>query len=140
MSDNIYVINCSMEAANAMSSWSGALHFMEDKMNEFLKLLQSQIETAEQIGNKIENGEEYMEDIRAYLPSLNQTVTSIFQIAQEPGSGLEINAEFVLQVLNDILYGIEHRDSVFLLDVLRYGLLEIYYYLAEELQSGGEHE
>ncbi len=140
MSDNIYVINCSMEAANAMSSWSGALHFMEDKMNEFLNLLQSQIETAEQIGNKIENGEEYMEDIRAYLPSLNQTVTSIFQIAQEPGSGLEINAEFVLQVLNDILYGIEHRDSVFLLDVLRYGLLEIYYYLAEELQSGGEHE
>lgn len=119
---------------------AGVLHFMEDKMNEFLNLLQSQIETAEQIGNKIENGEEYMEDIRAYLPSLNQTVTSIFQIAQEPESGLEINAEFVLQVLNDILYGIEHRDSVFLLDVLRYGLLEIYYYLAEELQSGGEHE
>lgn len=116
------------------------LHFMEDKMNEFLNLLQLQIETAEQIGNKIENSEEYMEDIRAYLPSLNQTVTSIFQIAQEPESGLEINVEFVLQVLNDILYGIEHRDSVFLLDVLRYGLLEIYYYMAEELQSEGEHE
>lgn len=103
-------------------------------MNEFLNLLQSQIETAKQIGNKIENGEEYMEDIREYLPSLNQMVTSIFQIAQEPESVLEINAEFVLQVLNDILYGIEHKDSVFLLDALRYGLLEIYYYLAEELQ------
>lgn len=109
-------------------------------MNEFLNLLQSQIETAEEIGNKIENGEEYMEDVREYLPSLNQMVTSVFRVAQEPESVLEINTEFVLQVLNDILYGIEHRDSVFLLDVLRYGLLEIYYYLAEELQSGGEHE
>ena len=101
-------------------------------MDEFQTLLQSQIETAEQIGNKIENGEEYMEEIRGYLPSLEQTVTSIFTLTQN--SGLEISAEFVVQVLNDILYGIEHRDSVFLLDVLRYGLLEIYYYLAEELQ------
>lgn len=106
-------------------------------MNEFLNLLQSQIETAEQIGNKIENGEEYMEDVRAYLPSLNQMLTSIFQIAQEPETALEINAEFVLQVLNDILYGIEHRDSVFLLDVLRYGLLEIFYYIGTELQGEG---
>lgn len=105
-------------------------------MNEFLNLLQSQIETAEQIGNKIENGEEYMEDVREYLPSLNQMLTSIFQIAQEPETAFDINTEFVLQVLNDILYGIEHRDSVFLLDVLRYGLLEIYYYIGTELQGG----
>lgn len=105
-------------------------------MNEFLNLLQSQIETAEQIANKIENGEEYMEAVREYLPALNQTVTSIFQIAQEPDSALEINVDFVLQVLNDILYGIEHQDSVFLLDVLRYGLLEIYYYIGTELQGG----
>lgn len=105
-------------------------------MNEFLNLLQSQIETAEQIGNKIENGEEYMEDVREYLPSLNQMLTSIFQIAQKPETAFDINTEFVLQVLNDILYGIEHRDSVFLLDVLRYGLLEIYYYIGTELQGG----
>lgn len=106
-------------------------------MNEFLNLLQSQIETAEQIGNKIENGEEYMEAVRAYLPSLNRTVTSVFQIAQGSEAALDINAEFVLQVLNDILYGIEHRDSVFLLDVLRYGLLEVYGYIWTELQDGG---
>ena len=104
-------------------------------MDEFQTLLQSQIETAEQIGNKIENGEEYMEEIRSYLPSLEQTMTSIFQLAQE--SVLEINTEFVLQVLNDILYGIEHRDSVFLLDTLRYGLLEVYSYVGVELQNGG---
>lgn len=105
-------------------------------MNEFLNLLQSQIETAEQIGNKIENGEEYMEDVRVYLPSLNQMVASIFQMAQGPEPVLEISPEFVLQVLNDVLYGIEHQDSVFLLDVLRYGLLEIYYYIGTELQGG----
>ncbi len=109
-------------------------------MNEFLNLLQLHLEAAEKIGNKIENGEEYMEEIRQYLPSLNQLVTEIFRLAENPENGLEINTEFVLQVLNDILYGIEHRDSVYLLDVLRYGLLEIYGYLAEELQNGVGYE
>lgn len=106
-------------------------------MNEFLNQLQLHLETAMEIGNKIENGEEYMEEIRQYLPSLNELVTEIFRMAE---NGLEIDTKFVLQVLNDILYGIEHRDSVYLLDVLRYGLLEIYDYLADEFQNGVEHE
>lgn len=105
-------------------------------MNEFLNLLQSQIETAEQIGNKIENGEEYMEDIRAFLPQLNQMVIAIFEMIQSQEAALEIAPGFVTQVMNDILYGIEHQDSVFLLDVIRYGLLEIYYYIGTELQGG----
>lgn len=109
-------------------------------MNEFLSLLHSHIDTAEQIENKIENGEEYMEDIRAYLPSLNQLVTELFGRIQNSQSGLELNPEFVLQVLKDILYGIEHEDSVYLLDTMRYGLSEIYGYLAEELQGGGKYE
>lgn len=109
-------------------------------MNEFLNLLHSHIDTAEQIENKIENGEEYMGDIRAYLPFLNQLVTELFQMVQNSQSGLELNPEFVLQVLNDILYGIEHEDSVYLLDTMRYGLSEIYGYLAEELQGGGKYE
>lgn len=106
-------------------------------MNEFLNLLQLHLEAAEKIGNKIENGEEYMEEIRQYLPYLNELVTEIFRMTE---NGLEIDTEFVLQVLNDILYGIEHRDSVYLLDVLRYGLLGIYDYLADEFQNGVEHE
>ena len=106
-------------------------------MNEFLNQLQLHLETAMEIGNKIENGEEYMEEIRQYLPSLNELVTEIFRMAE---NGLEIDTKFVLQVLNDILYGIEHRDSVYLLDVLWYGLLEIYDYLADEFQNGVEHE
>lgn len=107
-------------------------------MNEFLNLLQSQIETAKEIGNKIENGEDYMEDIREYLPFINQVVTATLQMAQGSEPVLEIDPEFILQVLNDILYGIEHRDSVFLLDVMRYGLLEIYYYIGTELQGEGK--
>lgn len=108
---------------------------MENKVDKFLNQLQPHIEAVERIGNKIENGEEYMEEIRHYLPSLNQLVTEIFQIAQDPQAELEIDVEFVLQVLNDILYGIEHRDSVFLLDVLRHGLLEIYGYMEEEFKT-----
>lgn len=105
-------------------------------MNEFLNLLQSQIETAEDIGNKIENGETYMEDIRIFLPQLNQMITAVFDMIQSPEVALEIDPGFVTQVLNDILYGIEYQDSVFLLDVIRYGLLEIYYYIGTELQGG----
>lgn len=105
-------------------------------MNEFLNLLQSQIETAKQIGNKIENGDAYMEEIRAFLPQLNRMIIAIFEMLQNPESALELNPDFVTQVLNDILYGIENCDSVFLLDVLRYGLLEIYYYIGTELQGG----
>lgn len=123
-----------------MSREAGTLHFMEDKMNEILNLLQSQIETAEEIGNKIENGENYMEEIRGFLPQLKQLITELFQVIQIPDSTLEIDSGFVMQVLNDILYGIENQDSVFLLDVLRYGLLELYYYIGTELQRGENHE
>lgn len=104
-------------------------------MNDFLNLLQQHINAVEIIGNKIENGEVYMEDMRGYLPSLNQMITTIFELVQNPQVPLSLNPEFVLQVLNDIIYGIENEDSVFLLDVLRYGLLEIYYYIGTELQG-----
>lgn len=123
-----------------MSREARTIHFMEDKMNEFLNLLQSQIETAEEIGNKIENGENYMEEIRGFLPQLKQLITELFQVIQIPDSTLEIDSGFVTQVLNDILYGVENQDSVFLLDVLRYGLLELYYYIGTELQRGENHE
>ena len=104
-------------------------------MDEFFDLLQQHIGVVEGIGDKVERGEYYMEDVRQYLPSLNQIMTVILQMTQEPEVSLELDQGFVMQVLNDILYGIEQADSVFLLDVLRYGLLEIYYYIITELQS-----
>lgn len=109
-------------------------------MTEFLFNLQQHINTVNEITNKIEADEAYMENLKEYLPSLNQMIQAIFEFVQNPAVPLELNQEFVLQVLNDILYGIENRDDVFLLDVLRYGLLEIYYYMGTELQGGKKDE
>lgn len=106
-------------------------------MEDFYDLLRKNAELVEEIGRKIENKQSYMEELRAYMPSLNQMVTTILGITQEPQVVLELNQAFILQVLSDILYGMENEDSVFLLDVLRYGLLEIYKYIETELQSEG---
>lgn len=106
-------------------------------MEEFYDLLRKNTRLVEEIGERIENRQSYMEELRAYLPSLNQMITTIIGIMQEPRTGLELNQAFMLQVLSDILYGMEQEDSVFLLDVLRYGLLEIYKYIETELQSEG---
>lgn len=107
-------------------------------MDNFLDLLNQHIELVDTIGNKIEAGDPYMDDMRAYVPSLSQMITTIGQLAEE--GALQLSQEFVAQVLNDILYGMEQEDSVFLLDVLRYGLLEIYDYLRAELQKEVSNE
>lgn len=104
-------------------------------MGGFLDLLELNIDTVKNISHKIENHEAYLEDIRGYLPSLNEMITSIFTAIEESTLHLELSQEFTVQVLNDVLYGMEHEDEVFLLDVLRYGLLEIYLYIKSELQG-----
>lgn len=109
-------------------------------MNNFLVNLQEQIERVELIAKKIESNEAYMEELKGYLPMLNQTILTLFDVIQNCTIPIEINSEFVLQVLNDILYGIEQEDSVYLLDVLRYGLIEIYVYIGMELQREECHE
>lgn len=104
-------------------------------MEEFIETLQKHIEIVDQISNQIEFGENYIEQLKSYLPSLNEMMKTIFELKQNPQIGLQIDWEFVMQVLTDIVYGIEHEDTVFLLDVLRYGLLEIYYYVGAEIQG-----
>lgn len=104
-------------------------------MQKFLEQLRQQIDIVEGIANKIELKKQYMNDIRAYLPLLNQSITELFRLSQDPESFLELNQEFVLQILNDILYGIENEDMVLLLDVLRYGLLQVFYYALAEWQG-----
>lgn len=107
-------------------------------MDNFFELLNQHIEAVEAIGNKIEADEPYMDAMRAYVPSLSQMITTVYQLAEE--GALQLSQEFVTQVLNDILYGMEQEDAVFLLDVLRYGLLEIYDYLLAELQKEVSNE
>ena len=109
-------------------------------MDKFLAGLQQQRDTVDAIADKIENGEAYMEELRSYLPMLNQTILTLFEMIRDTVIPVAINGEFVLQVLNDILYGIEKEDPVFLVDVLRYGLIEIYDYVGMELQREDGHE
>lgn len=104
-------------------------------MNEFLSCLIQQAESIVELCDRMERGDACVEQVRSFLPSLNQTITMIYDPQQAELQTLELNHEFVFQVLNDIIYGVENEDYVFLLDVLRYGLLEIYDYIAMELQS-----
>ena len=97
--------------------------------------LRSHISRVDAICRLIENEDEYNGELTGYLPFLNQIISYLLGCSQNPAVSFTINEQFVLQVLQDILYGIEHQDSVFLLDALRYGLLEIYKYGIEELQS-----
>lgn len=85
------------------------------------------------IVQKIEIGEDYMSYVRTILPKLNQIMTEIFRLMQRSELQIELNIDFVVQVLQDIVYGIEQEDKVFLLDVLKYGLEEIFDYLIEML-------
>ena len=109
-------------------------------MNEFMEMLQKHEKRVVQISDKIEKGEHYLDDLREYLPALNQMVLSIFMQMDDPQIQLDLNKEFVLQVLNDIVYGIEQEDDVYLLDTLRYGLLEVYSYIDAELQGENSYE
>lgn len=96
---------------------------------------QLQITKVEYICHLIENDKEYLGELTEYLPALNETIGFILSCAQNLEIPFMINEQFVLQVLKDVLYGIEHQDSVLLLDALRYGLLEIYCYGKKELKS-----
>ena len=102
--------------------------------------LQMHVERVENICRLIENREEYNEELTSYVGTLNKMVNDILACSQNREIPFFINEEFVLQVLKDIIYGMENKDSVFLVDTLRYGLLEIYYYTIEELQNGEQNE
>lgn len=105
-------------------------------MNTFLNELQTHREIVEQIGTMIEEHRPYKDELQQYLPSLTQMIQTILQRVDI----LELSQAFVLQVLTDIIYGIEHEDEVFLLDVIRYGLLEIYDYILFEWQGSANYE
>lgn len=104
-------------------------------MKDLLIELQEMNKKAEELAVKIEGGETYMEELKLYLPILNQTIMKLFEVIQNPENLLELSPDFVLQVLNDIIYGIENEDAVCLIDVLRYGLIELFDYVTAELQG-----
>ena len=95
--------------------------------------LQEQIKKVEHICELIENGDAYTDELVKYFGEINNSLSAILTYAQDGTNDFTINEQFILQVLKDILYGEEHKDSVFLLDTLRHGLLEIYQYALERM-------
>lgn len=123
----------------SVKKYSFVLIDRENNMN-FLEELQQQKNNLKEILLKIENEQAYVEELKAYLPLLNATVVTLFEMIQNGILQIDINLNFVLGVLNDVIYGIEQEDIVYLEDVLRYGLMEIYDYIEAELQSEDYHE
>lgn len=109
-------------------------------MEGYPETLQQHIDFVEQLTAKIENNEYYIDELRGYLPPLNRMIQQIFALYDQSMGRIELNIDFVVQVLQDIVCGIEHEDEVYLLDVLRYGLLEIYCYIETELQGEYNYE
>lgn len=104
-------------------------------MESYMKKLPEVIVEMENICRKIENKEEYNVEIKEYIPVLNQVVMEILELSSDSSNGFMINDNFVLQVLKDMLYGIANADTVYLLDVLRYGLLEVLQYSCTEYEK-----
>lgn len=109
-------------------------------MDEFLTYLGRHMNQIDLICDRIEKRIEYLGELRMLLPQINQTVTAILSLQEESPELLVLNQEFVLQVLKDLVYGIEQEDDVYLLDTLRYGLLTIYGYVLDVVQRGGADE
>jgi hypothetical protein len=99
-------------------------------MHELLEKLCCNKEKVETIIQKIEFGEIYIDELKQYLPMMNEIVTCILYEAK-----ISINEEFLVQVLHDLIDGIERQDDVILLDTLQYGWLEILNYVNDKLQG-----
>ena len=93
--------------------------------------------TIEYICQLIESGNYYMDELNRQLIEIDEIVDKVLKMSEKK-ERISIDETFVLLVLKDIIYGIEHKDSVILLDTLRYGLLKIY----DDIEDGlaGKYE
>ena len=62
--------------------------------------------------------ENYMDKMPECITSINHAIMSLIE---ETGG----DASNILQVLEDMMYGMSQQDEVFLLDVLRFGILPL---------------
>lgn len=63
--------------------------------------------------------ENYLEKMPECIAAINQAVVPRMEEAEE-------KASYILQVLEDMMYGMSQQDEVFLLDVLRFGVLPLF--------------
>ena len=65
--------------------------------------------------------ENYLEKMPECITAINQAVVP----RMEEADGAD-GASYILQVLEDMMYGMSQQDEVFLLDVLRFGVLPLF--------------
>ena len=100
-------------------------------MQKLTETLDYNKDKTKEITEKIEEGAVYIDELKQYLPMMNETITCILKEKK-----LSLSQDFLVRVLHDLIDGIEREDDVILLDTLRYGWMEILDYVGEELQGG----
>lgn len=99
---------------------------MESNLNKCIEIIN-------EICILIKTQQEYLEKLKACLSIFSQGIEYILKVSADDKIPFEINERFVVQVLNDVLDGIEREDEVFLCDVLQFGLYPIYEYSITQL-------
>lgn len=84
-------------------------------MRKQQELLKEAITVLDDICEKMIQKENYQEKMSDCIQAVNGAV---IMIMEEQNS----NQEYILQLLEDMMYGMSQQDEVFLLDVLRFGL------------------
>jgi len=84
-------------------------------MSEKQQVLEKAIESLDEVCKKIIEKNSYLEQMPFCISTVNEAVTMLMKEKK-------INQEYLLQLLEDMMYGMSQQDEVFLLDVLRFGL------------------
>lgn len=73
----------------------------------------------------------YMEKMPECIIAINQAVVPRMEEAEDEVS-------YILQVLEDMMYGMSQQDEVFLLDALRFGVLPLFEQKYRSIADGGQ--
>lgn len=84
-------------------------------MREKQEVLKKAIENLDIVCEKIKTKENYMQEMPKCVEAVNGAVMML--LAEENS-----NQKYILQLLEDMMYGMTQQDEVFLLDVLCFGL------------------
>ena len=100
---------------------------VEDIMEE-QKKLQLAIDAIDNLCTKILQKENYQREMQVCVQSINESCLILLQ--ENP------QEEDILWILQDMMYGMEQKDEVVLLDVLRFGLRTKLQQVYNELENG----
>ena len=93
---------------------------------EYISILEELMEKLIELANKIEDKETYYEKLIEIVKEIEYTINLLFQIFSdvELAETAGFDKIYILQILQDLMSGIENDDRVLLVDVLRFGLYQ----------------